>query len=72
MDLTERMTTALERIASALERIAPAPGEVPDWSLAKIYRGMMEFMILQCIGLIIVLMYPDLVLWLPRVLFGMR
>ena len=45
-------------------------GVAPDWPLGKIYRGMMEFMILQCIGLTIVLLYPDLVLWLPRVLFG--
>jgi len=47
-------------------------GVAPDWSLGKIYRGMMEFMVLQCIGLTIVLLYPDLVLWLPRALFGMR
>ena len=45
-------------------------GVAPDWPLGKIYRGMMEFMVLQCIGLTIVLLYPDLVLWLPRVLFG--
>ena len=45
-------------------------GVAPEWPLGKIYRGMMEFMILQCIGLTIVLLYPDLVLWLPRVLFG--
>lgn len=47
-------------------------GVAPDWPLGKIYRGMMEFMILQCIGLTIVLLYPDLVLWLPRVLFGAK
>jgi len=45
-------------------------GVAPDWPLGKIYRGMMEFMVLQCIGLTIVLLFPDLVLWLPRVLFG--
>ena len=47
-------------------------GVAPDWSLGKIYQGMMEFMILQCIGLAIVLLFPDLVLWLPRVLFGAK
>ena len=47
-------------------------GVAPDWPLGKIYRGMMEFMVLQCIGLTIVLLYPDLVLWLPRVLFGAK
>jgi len=45
-------------------------GVAPDWPLGKIYRGMMEFMVLQCIGLTVVLLFPDLVLWLPRVLFG--
>ena len=47
-------------------------GVAPDWPLGKIYRGMMEFMVLQCIGLTVVLLFPDLVLWLPRVLFGAK
>jgi tripartite ATP-independent transporter DctM subunit len=41
-------------------------GVAPDWSLTKIYRGMMEFMILQCIGLLILLFYPQVALWLPN------
>ena len=45
-------------------------GVAPEWPLGKIYHGMMEFMVLQCIGLTIVLLVPDLVLWLPKVLFG--
>jgi tripartite ATP-independent transporter DctM subunit len=40
-------------------------GVAPEWSLGKIYRGMMEFMILQCIGLLILLFYPQIALWLP-------
>lgn len=44
-------------------------GVAPTWSLTKIYQGMMEFMILQVIGLVIVLFFPEVVLWLPRVLF---
>jgi tripartite ATP-independent transporter DctM subunit len=47
-------------------------GVAPDWPLGKIYRGMMEFMVLQVIGLTVVLLFPDLVLWLPRVLFGAK
>jgi len=39
---------------------------VPQWSLALIYRGMGDFMVLQCICLAIVLFFPDIVLWLPR------
>ena len=44
-------------------------GVAPDWPLGKIYRGMMEYMILQCIGLAIVLMLPETALWLPKLLF---
>ena len=40
-------------------------GVAPDWDLAQIYRGMLEFMILQCVGLALVLFFPQLALWLP-------
>ena len=43
-------------------------GVAPDWSLGKIYNGMIQFMILQCIGLAIVLLWPQCVLWLPKAL----
>jgi tripartite ATP-independent transporter DctM subunit len=44
-------------------------GVAPDWELTKIYRGMMEFMILQCVGLALLLFFPQLALWLPNLLF---
>lgn len=44
-------------------------GVAPDWDLTKIYRGMMEFMILQCVGLAIVLFFPQTALWLPTLFF---
>ncbi|MCI0528862.1 MAG: TRAP transporter large permease subunit, partial [Nitrospira sp.] len=44
-------------------------GVAPQWELTDIYRGMMQFMILQVIGLLIVLFFPEVVLWLPRLLF---
>jgi len=43
-------------------------GVAPTWELTDIYRGMMEFMILQCIGLALVLFFPQLALWLPDLL----
>jgi tripartite ATP-independent transporter DctM subunit len=43
-------------------------GVVPDWELKDIYAGMMQFMVLQIIGLLLVLLIPELALWLPRVL----
>lgn len=45
-------------------------GVAPDWELGKIYRGMMEFMVLQCAGLAIVLFFPETALWLPRAFFN--
>ncbi len=42
----------------------------PEWDLLRIYRGMFDFMILQVIGLAIVFFWPEVALWLPRVLFG--
>ena len=41
----------------------------PQWELADIYRGMMDFMVLQVLGLAIVFFFPETALWLPRLLF---
>jgi tripartite ATP-independent transporter DctM subunit len=43
-------------------------GVAPDWELSQIYRGMMEFMILQCIGLMLILFFPQIALWLPSLI----
>ena len=45
-------------------------GVVPEWDLKDIYVGMMQFMVLQLIGLILVVIFPKLVLWLPVYLYG--
>jgi tripartite ATP-independent transporter DctM subunit len=45
-------------------------GVVPEWDLGQIYRGMLQFMGLQLVGLVIIVAFPDLVLWLPRLLEG--
>ena len=43
-------------------------GVVPEWDLADIYKGMMQFMVLQVVGLLLVLFFPQLALWLPALL----
>jgi len=43
---------------------------VPQWSLRTIYRGMADFMVLQVIALILVMVFPEIALWFPRWLFG--
>ena len=42
---------------------------VPQWSLATIYRGMAEFMVLQMVALVLVIVFPEIALWFPRWLF---
>ncbi len=43
---------------------------VPQWELSDIYRGMVDFMVLQLIGLAIVFFFPQTALWLPELAFG--
>ena len=44
-------------------------GVAPQWQLSDIYKGMMQFMVLQLVGLALVMIFPQLVLWLPGVLY---
>ena len=44
-------------------------GVVPDWDLKDIYLGMMQFMAIQVLGLLVILFYPRIALWLPELLF---
>jgi tripartite ATP-independent transporter DctM subunit len=43
---------------------------VPGWELGTIYRGMMDFMVLQIIALALLLLFPEIALWFPGWLFG--
>ena len=45
-------------------------GAVPEWDLKDIYVGMMQFMVIQLIGLAAVLAFPQLALWLPSLIYG--
>jgi tripartite ATP-independent transporter DctM subunit len=48
-----------------MKAIAP-----PDITMGDIYRSIVPFVILQGIGLIIVVIFPDIALWLPKVLMA--
>jgi tripartite ATP-independent transporter DctM subunit len=39
---------------------------VKDWSLATIYKGMFEFMILQCIAIALIIIFPAIATYLPE------
>jgi TRAP-type mannitol/chloroaromatic compound transport system permease large subunit len=43
-------------------------GVVPEWNLKDIYIGMMQFMVLQCIGAALILLFPAIATWLPGML----
>lgn len=45
-------------------------GVVPEWDLKDIYAGMMEFMVIQVIGLLLIMFFPMIALWLPRLIYG--
>ena len=41
---------------------------VKDWSLATIYKGMFEFMVLQCIAIALIIIFPAICTWFPEYL----
>ena len=38
--------------------------------LKDIYLGMMQFMVIQVIGLILIFIFPQIALWLPTMIYG--
>lgn len=48
-----------------LRGIAP-----PEMTIVHIYKGVIPFICLQWVGLILCIMYPNIVLWAPRAFFG--
>lgn len=48
-----------------LKSVAP-----PEVTMGQIYRSSLPFLILQAIGLAICIIFPEVVLWLPRQVYG--
>ncbi len=44
-------------------------GVVPEWDLKDIYGGMLQFMVIQVIGLALIITFPQIALWLPGYLY---
>jgi len=38
--------------------------------LKDIYFGMMQFMVIQLIGLALIFLFPQIALWLPTYIYG--
>ena len=45
-------------------------GVVPQWELGDIYKGMLQFMGLQLLVLVLIIVFPQIALWLPQYLYG--
>jgi TRAP-type mannitol/chloroaromatic compound transport system permease large subunit len=39
---------------------------VPQWSLSTIYKGMADYMVIQVICLVALMLWPEIALWLPK------
>src|SRR5512145_92547 len=39
---------------------------VREWNLKLIYRGMADFMVIQCICVVLVLVFPSIAMWFPN------
>jgi tripartite ATP-independent transporter DctM subunit len=42
----------------------------PEITIQMIYRGIVPFVLLQLLGLFVIVVWPDLVLWMPNAVFG--
>ncbi len=47
-------------------------GIMPQWDLADIYKGMMPFMALQWVVVIILYFFPQIILFIPNLVFGTK
>ena len=48
-----------------LKGVAP-----PDITMGDIYRSIIPFVLLEAVGLVIMMVYPQIILWLPNLIFG--
>ncbi|KQW21904.1 TRAP dicarboxylate transporter subunit DctM [Afipia sp. Root123D2] len=48
-----------------LKSVAP-----PEVSMATIFRGAVQFMVLQALGLAVCIIFPQIILWLPGLLYA--
>jgi tripartite ATP-independent transporter DctM subunit len=44
--------------------------QVPDMKLSAIYRGILPFLIAPFVLIVLLILFPELALWLPRKLYG--
>jgi tripartite ATP-independent transporter DctM subunit len=42
----------------------------PEYTMPKIYKGILPFIIIQVVGLALMIIFPQIITWLPSVFFG--
>lgn len=42
----------------------------PEYTMGDVYKGIIPFVILQLIGLVALIIFPELITWLPGIFFG--
>jgi tripartite ATP-independent transporter DctM subunit len=42
----------------------------PEYTMSDVYRGILPFVAIQIIGLILMILFPQIITWLPKVFFG--
>ncbi len=42
----------------------------PEYTMGDIYRGILPFVAIQIFGLMLMILFPDIITWLPSVFFG--
>ena len=42
----------------------------PEYSMADVYRGIVPFVMLQVVALAVMMVFPEIITWLPDVFFG--
>ncbi|WP_305043145.1 TRAP transporter large permease [Geoalkalibacter sp.] len=42
----------------------------PEYTMSDVYRGILPFVAIQILGLILMILFPQIITWLPKVFFG--
>jgi TRAP-type mannitol/chloroaromatic compound transport system permease large subunit len=42
----------------------------PEITMGIIFRAALPFLFLQAVGLALVVIFPEIILWLPRLVYG--
>lgn len=62
---TSYMTPPMAPAIFYLRGIAP-----PEMTIASMYRGVVPFLVIQGVLLVLLMAFPNVILWLPRLFFG--